>query len=373
MNKKDLKKLFDRGKSITPEKLAILIDNLGGGSGVEIVDSVNKLDPNAELGSMASVVTPGSIQEINVSTLPQPDPSIIDMSSGLVDASNCPQVQGLSVIVPTSAIPTSITFNNNDMLYFISECLYISGGNTGGMLGIMPLIQNGELNALMAMYMDLATMTQQNFTLFSITNGVVTADQDAINQVNTLINELHYVGSLTYLIDGQTLPVEVLVVYDMVMKVISAVPSITDIYIKGDKWGQLYKNDLNKLASDLNKLASDLDKTNTAVESKADKIPFATYDSYRGLQPNIYTTYNVSSTSSVTIKLAAIANGSIYNEYILELKCTSTPSNVVFNNANGTESTIIWANGIAPTFEAGMTYLISIANGLGVYSMFPNS
>ena len=106
---------------------------------------------------------------------------------------------------------------------------------------------------------------------------------------------------------------------------------------------------------------------------KADKIAIATYSSYRGLQPNVYTTYSISSTGSITIKLAAIADTTIYNEYILELKCTNTPSSVAFNNADGTAATIVWANGIAPTFEGGTTYLISIANGFGVYSMFPNS
>lgn len=366
MNKKDLKKLFDRGTSVTPEKLAILIDNIGGGSGIEIVDSVNKLDPDAEVGSIASVVTTGSIRETNLSSLPQPDASIIDQTNGVLNASNCPLVSGLKVIVPTSTIPVNVTLSERDMICFVSESMDLYVGTSGTMFGIMPLIQNGELSALMAMYMDVATMTQQNFTLFSITNGVVTADQDAINQVNTLINGLYYVGAVEYVMQGHTLSAEVLAVYDMVVKAVSGIPSTTDIYVKSDKWEQLYKTDLDKLVSDL-------DKTKTTAESKADKIPFATYDSGKGLQPNVYTTYSIDYTSSFTIKLAAIQSGSIYNEYILELKCNATPSSVTFNNADGTAANIVWANGIAPTFEAGMTYLISIANGFGVYSMFPNS
>ena len=366
MNKKDLKKLFDRGTSVTPEKLAILIDNIGGGSGIEIVDSVNKLDPDAEVGSIASVVTPGNIRETNLSSLQQPDASIIDQTNGVLNASNCPLVSDLNVIVPTSTIPVTTNVSENEMIYFASESIDLFGMSFGTMLGVLPLIQNGELSALMAMYMDVATMTQQNFTLFSITNGVVTADQDAINQVNTLINGLHYIGAIQYVMQGQTLPAEVLAVYDMVVKAVSGIPSITNIYVKGDKWEQLYKTDLDKLVSDL-------DKTKTTAESKADKIAIAAYNLWKGLQPNVYTTYPIGHTGSVTINLAAIADTTIYNEYILELECTSTPSSVTFNNADGTAANIVWANGIAPTFEAGMTYLISIANGFGVYSVFPNS
>lgn len=335
-------------------------------NGLPIVDDVSKLDPNAELGSMASVVTAGNIRETNLSSLPQPDASIIDQTNGVLNASNCPLVSGLKVIVPTSTIPVNVTLSESDMIYFVSESVDLYGGTSGTMLGVLPVIQNGELSALMAVYMDVATKAEQNFTLFSITNGVVTADQDAINQVNTLINGLYYVGAVEYVMQGHTLSAEVLAVYDMVVKAVSGIPSITDIYVKGDKWAQLYKKDLDKLVSAL-------DKTKTTAESKADKIAIATYSSYKGLQPNVYTTYSISSTSSATIYLAAILDTTVYNEYILELKCTRTPSSVDFYNVDNTIATIVWANGIAPTFEGGMTYLISIANGFGVYSMFPNS
>lgn len=366
MNKKDLKKLFDRGTNITPEKLAILIDNLGGGSGVEIVDSVSKLDPNAEVGSIASVVTLGSAQKTSLSNLPQADASIIDQTTYMLNASDCPLVKGLSVIVPTNTIPVATTINETQMIYFVSESVGLIGQSSGAIIGIMPLIQNGELSALMAVHMDAETQIHQNFTLFSITNGVVTTDQDAINQVNTLINGLHYIGSVEYVFQSQQLPAEVLAVYDMVVKVVSDVPSTAYMYIKGGEWAQLYKKDFDKLVSDLN-------TTNTIVKNKADKIPFAIYDPWQGLQPNVYTTYTINYPNSFTIKLASIADDTVCNEYILELKCISTPSNVVFNNADGTAATIVWANDIAPTFEAGMTYLISIVNGFGVYSIFPNS
>lgn len=339
----------------------------GSGGGIEIVDSVDKLDPNAELGSMASVVTPGTIDKIKISELPQADSSIVDMENYIIDASGCPEVQGISVIAPISAIPVTVShLSEMDMAVFISESFRMMGGNESSiMIGLLPTVENGYVTALLAMLQDAATGIENSLVLFSITDGIVTIDYDAIDLVNQYINGLHYIGSINVLQDS-LISDEVLSIYDKVVQVISGIPSKANVYVKNDDWEELYKKDLDKLASDL-------DKTNTTVESKADTITIATYDSWKGLQPNVYTTYSISSTGSVTINLAAISDTTIYNEYILELKCIGTPSSITFNNADGTAATIVWANGIAPTFEGGMTYLISIANGFGVYSMFPNS
>lgn len=339
-------------------------------NGLPIVDDVNKLDPNAEIGSMASVAIPGNLQETSLSELPQPDASIVDYTTMVLNASTCPLASGLSVIVPTSAIPVTTTISEQEMICFVSESVDLGNSTFGTMLGIMPLIQNGELSALMAMYMDVTTMAQSNFTLFSITDGVVTADQDAINQVDTLINGLHYIGAIQYTMGGQTLPSEILDVYDMVVKAVTGIPSITDVYVKGDNWEPLHKKDLEKLAKDLEACKGEV---TSVTESKADKITIDTYYSGFGLQPNVYTKHSVSKTGSVSIKLADIEDTTVYSEYILELKCTSTPSSVSFANESGTSLTIKWANDTSPIFEAGYTYLISIANNFGVFAQYVNS
>lgn len=93
-------------------------------------------------------------------------------------------------------------------------------------------------------------------------------------------------------------------------------------------------------AKDFYKLASNISKVETSVDTKADKIPIESYSSWKGLKPNVYTTHTINSTGSWTIKLADIADSSIYNEYILEIKCTSTPSSVVFKDSNNTEVVI---------------------------------
>lgn len=338
------------------------------GGGIEIVDSVDKLDPNAELGSMASVVTAGSIQETSFRDLYQADASILDTNTYTLNTENCSLVGSLSITPPSAPIESS----SNVLLAFSTANLSLMSPIAGDImvqLQFAPNADNTKLIGLGGMMMDIATQSETNYTLFLINDdGSVTVNQDQIDVLNDVFadNELYYLGTFMYAMEGAEVPADFYDVVDTSIQAVSGIPSITDIYVKGDEWEQLYKTDLDKLVSDL-------DKTKTTAESKADKIPFATYDSWRGLQPNVYTTYTIDYTSSFTIKLAAIQSGSIYNEYILELKCNATPSIVTFNNADGTAATIVWANGIAPTFEAGMTYLISIANGFGVYSMFPNS
>lgn len=362
MDKKDLKKLFDRGTTITPEKLAILIDNLGGGSGVKIVDSVDKLDTNAEVGSIASVVTPGSIQETSVRNLYQPDSSMIDQTTGnLTQPELLGSVSSIKVFAPTDITNIEVQLINADF-YLVTRDFSIANQN----MAIIQFDYVERIVTAMIMVDGYNNMQQFLFVEFSSdTNSFIVYD-DQVEAFNAILaNGMDWCYLATPELETG-LTEQMFDVLDLFVNVVAHISSIANVYIKKDNWEKLHE-------SDLDKLASDLDKTKTTVESKTDKIPFATYDSYRGLQPNVYTTYSVNSTGSVIIKLAAIADGTVYNEYILELKCNSTPSSVVFNNADGTAATIVWANGIAPTFEEGMTYLISIANGFGVYSMFPNS
>lgn len=334
--------------------------------GVPIVNSIDQLDPNAELGSTACVVEPGSITETLISELPQPDSSIINMDTGFIDATSCPQVSGLSTIIPEGPIPVSMELTESEMLYFCSESVDLANMTTGIVLGIFPQIVNNEIIALAGMYMNIITKEQKEWLLFQIQDGVVTADQAAIDECNAYIKDLYYIGAMPYVMEGLSLTTEQLLIYDNVVKVIAGIPSRARVYLKKDNWEELY-------AKDLEKLASNIGKVETAVNAKADKMPIKSHSSWEGLRPNVYTTYTINSIGSVDFRLADIADSSTYNEYIIEIKCTSTPSSVVFKDSNNTEVVITWANGIPPTFDSGTTYLISIVNGFGVYSVFPNS
>lgn len=362
-----------------------LLDKISeGGGGITIVDSIDKLDPNAELGSLASVVEPGSITETLISELPQPDSSIINMDTGFIDATSCPQVSGLSIIIPEGPIPVSMELTESEMLYFCSESVDLASYTTGIVLGIFSQVVNNEIIALVGMYMNVTTKEQKEWLLFQIQDGVVTADQAAIEECNAYIKDLYYIGAMDYVMQGSSLTTEQLLIYDNVVKAVAGIPSKAHVYLKKDNWEELYAKDFNRVLSRIDAVGNNLSSLSEHIDNetnylsreinkKPNKMPIVTSYSYSRVQPNEYTKRSISSTGSVTIELAAIADTTIYNEYILELKCTSTPSSVDFYFADGSGKTIVWANGDAPTFEAGMTYLISIANGFGVYAMFPNS
>lgn len=82
------------------------------------------------------------------------------------------------------------------------------------------------------------------------------------------------------------------------------------------------------------------------------------------LSPNIYYRNTSTSLSTLTITLGSIANSNIINEYFIEFTTSSSGTTISL------PSTIKWANGETPTFEASTTYQISIVNNLGVVTKF---
>lgn len=347
----------------------------GSGGGIEIVDSVDKLDPNAELGSMASVVTAGSIQETSVRNLYQPDASMFDETTGtLTQPELLQRVSSIKVFTPTDV--SNIDFEIDEGAFFLAT----KDSYRGIPMAIIDVTFEGVFGTIMV---DESAGPQEFLFvefLFDTASFIIHDDQvEAFNAILANGMDWCYLGNP----ETSNITENQFNMIDLFVKAVADVPSITNIYIKGERWEQLYQSDLNRISSRIDAVGSDLsslsehidNETNylrELIDKKSDKMPIATYP-YGGLQPNVYTTRSISSTGSITIKLAAIADTTIYNEYILELKCTSTPSSVAFNNADGTAATIKWVNDTPPTFEAGFTYLISIANNLAVFAQYTNS
>lgn len=82
------------------------------------------------------------------------------------------------------------------------------------------------------------------------------------------------------------------------------------------------------------------------------------------LSPNIYYRNTNTSLSTLTIKLGSVSNSNIINEYFVEFTTRSSGTTISL------PSSIKWANGETPTFEAGYTYQISIVNNLGIVQKF---
>ena len=86
----------------------------------------------------------------------------------------------------------------------------------------------------------------------------------------------------------------------------------------------------------------------------------ASTESSMTLSPNIYYRNTNADLSTLTITLGSVSNSNIINEYFVEFTTSSSGTTISL------PSTIKWANGETPTFEASTTYQISIVNNLGV-------
>lgn len=82
------------------------------------------------------------------------------------------------------------------------------------------------------------------------------------------------------------------------------------------------------------------------------------------LSPNIYYRNTNTSLSRLTITLGSESDSSILNEYLVEFTTRSSGTMITL------PSSVKWANGETPTFEASTTYQISIVNNLGIVTKF---
>lgn len=79
---------------------------------------------------------------------------------------------------------------------------------------------------------------------------------------------------------------------------------------------------------------------------------------------NVYCRNTNTALSTLSISLSAVIDNTILNEYFVEFTTSNS------GTAVSLPSTIRWANGETPTFEASTTYQISIVNNLGVVTKF---
>ena len=82
------------------------------------------------------------------------------------------------------------------------------------------------------------------------------------------------------------------------------------------------------------------------------------------LNPNVYYRNTSTSLSRLTITLNTATDSTILNEYLVEFTTRSSGTMITL------PSSVKWANGETPTFEASTTYQISIVNNLGIVTKF---
>lgn len=321
------------------------VENGGSsGGGIQIVDSEEKLNSlNVPVGSLAAVAVPGTIKESSFRDLYQPDASILDTSTGTItNPELLSSVLSIKVTAPLNfelegffgiyIVPRTFSDTNQVMI-----ALMFRGGYGFGAMSMI----GGETS---------------DFTFVDYSSGKPVINNDAINQFNNILatDDWCYFGNPE---SATGITEEQFNIIDMFVKAVQNIPSTAEIYIKEDNWEKLNKKELQEITY----IKNELNNKVTAIELNSENW-FGT------ALPNIY--YKRTITSVTNSNHFTCKNDSTkYEEFIFEIKCENN-ANFTFKYKDGTP--IIWANDDIPQFAGGMTYLISIVNGLAIYSMFFN-
>lgn len=278
------------------------------------------------------------------------------MDTGDIDVSGCDQVASIKITPPVAPIPIAIDMSEDLPLsaYFLSENINMMGEEYSGRIAALnPVIENidGVGTAIVGCVAMTTTQGDESYgeyTLFYVDdNGEIVVNQEDINTFNDFVSGLYYVGNFEAIAAYMPIPESYTEIYDSFAKVVVGSLSRAHIYLKKDSWEKPYQADFEKLTTDLNATKKDLSSTREDlisiredIEHRAYKIQVVDKSGSRTLTPNVYTTIVLSSTYATYITLAAIQDGTVYNEYILELKCDVTPSIVSFLDENRNTLTI---------------------------------
>lgn len=228
----------------TGAEIDSILDKANAGSGIAIVDSVDQLDPSAELGSLASVIEPGSIKESSFRDLYQPDMSILDQTTGtLTQPELLSSVTSIKFLTPTdySGVETNIvlvprTLSQTDVRMMQMGAVYSDGVLVG--VGVY--------------YMNPITGEEAEYIVGQVVDGVYTIDDVVVTTINDILasDDWCYLGS--EIVTGAPMTEEQFVTLDKIAMIVAGIPSEMDVWVKKDKWKKLYGKELSYIYNALN-------------------------------------------------------------------------------------------------------------------------
>lgn len=310
--------------------------------GVPIVESVDALDADATLGSIACVAKLGSISETSVRNLYQPTADMIDQSTGtLTSPELLASVSSVKVLAPEGTISGEICG-----FYIVPRTFSMQNQQM-----LAPAIQCTDGVVTMVGAMAMTSSAPEQLTFISYTDGVPTVDQAAIDKFNAYLstdNDWCYFGNP----DGGFVMTEgQFQTLDKFFKVVSGIPTISSLFIKKEEdWKEL------AIKEELDGLKKEFDGSRIKTEE------ITSWRSSVEMAPNTYYKRGSSSTS-LNVTLLPPSDLGIVNEYMLEIACSKA---FTLTLPEG----VVWANDLAPDIVAGKTYVISIVNNLAVFAEF---
>ena len=345
-------------------------ESIGGGSGggVTIVDSVDKLDPNAPVGSIAVISSGEPAKETRIEDLYKlgEDDLIIDQANKTVtikDPEKFNLVSEIKIHLPKNPLQPvagsmdGIIVGGPEFLSYLASggkeyktgCVFMFSASDNVITDIQcqGVTESGDS----AMFNLITISTEEEGIPQYILND---EDVQAFTAFFKSIKEpMLYLGSLMF-----TYGVSSDLSFANEFITISSGSFIdSKVFIRNNNWEELYSTKFEYLQNAIDRKPNPI-VMNTLSSASQHEIEAQTYNF-----TNIYedTTFKLKGSSTPSYR---------YEEYVLELYINIDNPALTFVDDNDEELSILWANGIAPSFEKTDHCVISLASGLGVFLKF---
>lgn len=329
----------------------------GSGAGVTIVDSIDKLDENAPIGSLA-VVASGEGEYQTFSELCTMVPPM-DGDSGMTEEDNMEILKNLPIVTDIKFnIPNQISSEVQGILLLVSsEAISESTGNTSMLM--LAVMSQGVMCAMEGAEGAVGPIT---ILLFNEETQKYELDKSALQEFNDLFKSKTWIflgkDAMSGMI-GEMTPVTIAAMDEIFLLLSSNIQA--NLYIKKGQWQTPYESEFNDL------------KAKIAAKQSPIKALSVSGDTYYEISPGTF--YRIDYINKdTTLKLLGYINGrnlGNYEEYLFLLRTTKTdPINITFIDDNDKQITVKWANQIEFSLEEGYVYVVSIVEGLGVFLKF---
>lgn len=318
--------------------------------GVPIVESVDALDADAALGSIACVAKLGSISETSVRDLYQPTADMLDQSTGtLTSPELLSSVPSIKVLAPEGTIS-----GESCGFYIVLRTFSIQN-----MQLLAPAIQCGTDGVVTMVGAAVHTSAaSEQLTFISYKDGVPTVDQAAIDKFNAYLSTDDDWCYLGYPDGGFAITEGQFQTLDKFFKVVSSIPTISSLFIKKEEdWKEL------AVKEELDGLRTEFDAAKVKIKENYPVEEISNYTSSIEIEPNTYYRTTAKRSSNLSVTFAEPSENGVVNEYVFEIACSNA---FTLTLPEG----VVWANDVAPEIAAGKTYVISVVNNLAVFAEF---
>lgn len=362
MNKAKLHRIF-QNIEMNPRDRKDLVNELskgGSGGGVTIVNSVDKLDPNAKAGSLAVVSEGGGQKEYKCNELYNLDVNndvLVDqtnMTITLLHPEKLNIINGININLPKNNV---IVENVKTCMLLVGDLnafSFINGGGDGTAVMVGATVKNKVVSGISCAIAS--NNTNKSYEIIVNDGNKYILNQEVldsfISDFNAIDKTLYYFTEM----GGGNLESK-LYINEFVSFMVGDQINNT-VLIKNEKWEEFNKNKFKRLEDIIN--------------TKQDPIKGIFNDNfdinYCEVNAGEYTVISDPS-NNLIIKLNKY-NLQNYKEYLIEISVMNGDVNLTFVDNNEEEIDLKWANQVSLYLETGYTYVISIVFNLGVFLKF---